>query len=299
MKTLRNLKQAASMAVIALLFGSGCTSPPNTAIQQSRLPLSYIIPSTVDTFNVGRIHNLLLYYIFTHYDTVKYASYPNKFSQTGIDSLATLFITDSIQTPTGSFTSGEISSVVAAFDSSFTACSLAAGGPTHAQLVASVGTLESQGFLASDEGNFIVKADTDIRLCFSYSQILDTTSSLLTQYNSITWSPSTSHGVVAYDYLSVADHSARFWGQSGDTLPIHPPISADAAALIKAEAYANWMVQNGYWTEDQANLYISVVGAGASGGSSTYGGLTGRQWEQVGITTLGVFAIILIIASFL
>jgi len=81
MKTLRKLKNAAPFAAIAFvlaLFAAGCSDTPNTSVKPLHVPNSYIIPSGVDTFNIGHIHNMELYYIFTQYDTVKFAAYPNK-----------------------------------------------------------------------------------------------------------------------------------------------------------------------------------------------------------------------------
>jgi hypothetical protein len=298
MKTFWNLKKTAlvitlTMVALGTSLLTGCTEHPiSTLSKPSRALPSYTLPSTITKFNAGLIHNAELYYIFTHYDTVKYASYPNKFSQTGIDSLAALFIADSLQTATGSLTSGEISQAEAVFDSTFNACLTAV--PTHSQLVASVDTAEAHGILASDEGNFIINADTEIRLCSSYAQTNDTIGSLTTQYNSITWAPSTSHGVEAYEYLNIANHSCKFWGQPGDTIPIHPPVSADAGAYVEYYNLYEGMAANMGWTQSEVLVMAVEASTGASAGSSTTGG-GGVQWGRLGIAAIITVVWILVI----
>jgi hypothetical protein len=236
MTTLRKLKRISTLANV-LLIGvalqfTSCSAPSTTSVKTMPGPSSYIIPSTISTYDAGLDHNAMLYYIFTHYDTVKYASYSNKLSQTGFDSLAALFIADSLQPSIGYYTPTEVALFEADFDSTFNACLTSL--PTYGQFVAGVDSAKSQGILASDEANFLINADTDIRLCTSYAQLNDTISSLISQWSSISWNPSTTHGVAAYGYLSIAQHSSAFWGQPGDTIA---PIAAKPIVNPDADFY--------------------------------------------------------------
>jgi hypothetical protein len=299
MKTLLKLKHVAPLGAIVfafVLFGIGCSETPNTSVKQIHIPNSYIIPATLDTFNAGNLHNAELYYIFTHYDTVKYASYPNKFSQRGIDSLAALFIIDSIQTTNGPLTSGEINTDTLFFDSVSNAC--ASAPPPHSQLVASVDTAEAHGILASDEGNFIINADTDILLCTSDAQIRDTISSLISRYYSITWASSVSQGVDAYEYLSIANHSIKFWGQVGDTVPILPPVSADAASYDNCLIEGQLMQLDGTLLNGETpEEFATQCSAAASQGTATHGGLLGPNGGKIILISTGVAIIIILILS--
>ncbi len=294
MKSSRKFRHAAALLCalslgVALQF-TGCSAPSTNAVKAPPHISSYIIPSTIDTFNIGRIHNMELYYIFTHYDTVKYASYPNKYSQTGIDSLAALFIMDSLQGSVGPLSPAEINADTIAFDEGYTQPT-----PTHSTLVATIDSTEAQGFIASDEANFIITADSDLWLCTSYSQENDTISSLISHWNATVWAPSTSHGVEAYEFLSIASHSSAFWGQSGDTiLPIaahQPPTDADGAAYgyklgssptappgsnpanLAAEYSAAYSALNGTGPAGTGNN--NGNGGGGGGGGNNNKGLTG------------------------
>ena len=223
-----------SMLILFYVFLNGCAKQPSANISSSaHIAKSYILPVTIDTFDAGEIHNAMLYFIFMHYDTVKYAAYPDKFSEAGFDSLAALFIEDSLHPSMGSYTPAAVAAVESDFDSTFHAG--LSTFPSYAQFVAGVDTAEAQGIFASDEASFLISADTDIRLCSSYTQLNDTISSLLSQWGSISWQQtSQSHGVAAYEYLSIAKHSSSFWGHSGDTIA---PIAAKPIVDADAEFY--------------------------------------------------------------
>ncbi len=275
---LQKLKCAVPLAPLAFvlaLFSAGCSETTNTSVKPIHEPNSYIIPSTIATFDAGLIHNEELFYIFSHYDTVKYASYPNKFSQHAVDSLATLFIADSLQSSTGPYTPAEITRGEVIFDSAFDSLTQS---PTHGTLVVAVDSLEAQGYLASDEGNFIINADTDLRLCTSYSQTNDSISSLKSQYNSITWASSTSNGATAYEYLSIADSSCHFWGGpsghggAGDPVPIAAkPIEDDNAGYVIGLEVGNAEKASGMDVDPVLVAMEYAAAASAQGGTGNGG----------------------------
>ncbi len=313
MVTLRELNKRVIFTIsgIAIFYGallSGCTEQPAANSGLARYPpASYSFPSTYQTFNIGQIHNAELIYIFSHYDTVKYASYPNKFSETGIDSLAALFIADSLN-----LTPGEITACEAVFNANFDSSSYL---ETHSSLVASVDSAVSNGFLASDEASFIIQADTDIWKCTTYAETNDTIGSLITQYSSISWAPSTSHGVEAYDYLSIANASCHLWGGASgngganDPMPIAAhPIGNDPDGFAQGmNLYGGEQTLYG-WSDDQvtemavamgdAKSAQAAMGNGNGPGKGSSGNNPGGGFPWGAYTPITIAIIVVFVLSF-